>query len=101
MHTRNHLEISEEPLKKWCQRWKVRELALFGSATNDTFSDDSDVDLLVEFQTGAQVTLFTLSRMQREMSALLARSVDLVPKQGLKPRIRDEVLASAQVIYAA
>ncbi|MEO5369978.1 MAG: nucleotidyltransferase domain-containing protein [Magnetococcus sp. DMHC-1] len=67
---------------------------------NDTFSDDSDVDLLVEFQTGARVTLFTLSRMQRELSALLARSVDLVPKRGLKPHIRAEILASAQVIYA-
>jgi predicted nucleotidyltransferase len=42
----------------------------------------------------------TLARMQRELSQLLQRRVDLVPKAGLKPLIREEVLSSAHVIYS-
>jgi predicted nucleotidyltransferase len=56
--------------------------------------------VLVEFEPGTQVTLFTLSRLQRELESIFARPVDFVMKDGLKRRIRNSVLASAQVIYA-
>jgi predicted nucleotidyltransferase len=39
--------------------------------------------------------------MKRELSALFERPVDLVPQEGLKPAIREEVLDSAEEIYAA
>lgn len=84
-----------------CSRYRVRELALFGSVLRDEETATSDIDLLVEFESGAQVGFMTLSRMRRELSAILQRPVDLVPKQGLKPRIRDAVLSSARIIYAA
>ena len=79
----------------------MRELALFGSVLRDDFNARSDVDLLVEFQSDARVSFITLSKMQRELASLLQRPVDLVPKGGLKPRIRESVLSSARVIYAA
>lgn len=66
----------------------------------EDFTPDSDVDVLVEFDPEARVTLFTLSRLQRELEGIFARPVDFVLKNGLKRRIRDSVLASAQVIYA-
>jgi len=94
-----HFPISE--INQVCQRYRVRELALFGSALRDDFSDASDIDLLVEFDPEARVSFITLARMQRELSALLHRRVDLVPKRGLKPRIRQSVLDSAEVVYAA
>jgi predicted nucleotidyltransferase len=47
------------------------------------------------------VTFLTLARMQRELEALLGRKVDLVPKDGLKPIIRDHILAAARVLYGA
>jgi predicted nucleotidyltransferase len=90
-----------EEIKMLCQRYRVRELALFGSALRDDFDAGSDVDLLVEFEPEAQVGFMTLARMQRELSAILHRQVDLVPKGGLKPRIRQAVLSSAEVLYAA
>ncbi|MBW2011809.1 MAG: nucleotidyltransferase domain-containing protein, partial [Deltaproteobacteria bacterium] len=62
---------------------------------------DSDVDILVEFEPDAQVGFIILGRMQRELSELLHRPVDLVPKNGLKPEIRETVLSSAEVIHAA
>ena len=95
------LTIPSNALADFCKSYEVRELALFGSATTEDFTEGSDVDLLVEFQPQAQVGLLTLSRMQRELSGMLRRPVDLVPKKGLKLKIRDSVLSSAEVLYAA
>jgi predicted nucleotidyltransferase len=76
-------------------------LALFGSVLRDDFRPDSDVDLLVVFKPEARVGFVTLSRMQRELTELFQRPVDLVPMDGLKPIIRESVLSSAQEVYAS
>src|SRR3990172_2447420 len=94
------LRIPFEELTNFCRRYQVRELALFGSMLRQDYRSDSDVDLLVSFEPAARVTFLTLARMQRELEALLGRTVDLVPKDGLKPVIRDHVLATARVLYA-
>lgn len=96
-----NLELNIEPIRELCQRYRVRELALFGSAVREDFSAASDVDILVEFEPDAEVGFVTLSRMQRELSAILRRRVDLVPKNGLKPLIRESVLSSKEILYAA
>jgi predicted nucleotidyltransferase len=83
-----------------CRRYGVRELALFGSALRADFRPDSDIDLLVEFQPESRPGLLTLSRLRLDLAELLGRPVDLVPKAGLKPAIRESVLASARLIYA-
>jgi len=93
--------VPQTQLAEFCRRNYIRRLALFGSVLRDDFRADSDVDVLVDFQPGAQVGFMALGRMQRELSALLQRPVDLVPRDGLKPLIRDAVLASAEVVYAA
>ena len=95
------LHIPLEKLADFCRRYQVRELALFGSTLRQDHRPDSDVDLLVSFAPAARVTFLTLAKMQRELEALLGRNVDLVPKDGLKPGIRDHILATARVLYAA
>ncbi len=95
------ITIPEREIAEFCRRYRVRELALFGSALRDDFRPGSDVDLLVEFEPDAQVGFLTLARMQRELAAILGRRVDLVPKGGLKPLIRQAVLDSAEVLYAS
>ncbi len=97
----NQLEIPVESLRALCRRYRVAELSLFGSARRTDFGPESDVDLLVEFEPDAEPTFLTLARLQRELEEALHRKVDLVPKGGLKPLIREEVLASAEVLYAA
>ncbi|HET8522709.1 MAG TPA: nucleotidyltransferase family protein [Thermomicrobiales bacterium] len=84
-----------------CREYQVRELSIFGSVLRNDFRDESDIDLLVLFEPEAQIGFLELAGLQFALADLLSRSVDLVPKNGLKPFIRDEVLASAQVIYAA
>ncbi len=83
-----------------CRRYRVRELPLFGSALRDDFGRESDLDFLVLFDPDAEIGFLELVRMQRELTGLVGRPVDLVPKEGLEPVIRDEVLASARVVYA-
>lgn len=101
MNEATPLHIPIEELTSLCCRYQVRELSVFGSALGEDRGPESDLDLLVSFQPAARVTFATLARMQRELEALLGRKVDLVPKDGLKPVIRDQVLATARVLYAA
>jgi len=95
------INIPQAQIAELCRQYQVRELALFGSALRDNLGPESDIDLLVEFDPSAQVGLLTLTRLQRELAALFQRAVDLVPKGGLKPMLRQSVLASAEIIYAA
>jgi predicted nucleotidyltransferase len=93
--------IPKAEIEAFCRRYKVRRLSLFGSAVRDDFGPESDVDVLVDFEPEARVGFLTLSRMARELSELLGRPVDLVPRGGLKPSIREVVLGQEQVIYAS
>jgi uncharacterized protein len=95
------IDFPMDEIAALCSRNKVRELALFGSVLRDDFRPDSDIDILVEFTPDAEIGFMTLARLAREISTLLHRRVDLVPKTGLKPKIRSEVLASSKVLYAA
>ena len=98
---RLRVKFPMESVAEYCRRNQIRSLSVFGSALRDDFRHDSDIDVLVEFEPDAQVGFMALSRMQRELAELLQRRVDLVPKNGLKPRIRESVLSSAEVVYAA
>jgi len=96
-----NIRIPREKLQAFCRQYQVRRLALFGSFARGEAGPHSDVDLLVAFQPGAQVGFLTLGRMKRELAEMLQASVDLVPQDGLKPVIRETILAEARELYAA
>jgi predicted nucleotidyltransferase len=99
------LNATSEELGAFCRRWKVAELALFGSALRDDFGPDSDVDLLVTFAPDADWSLLDHIRMQQELADLLGRPVDLVSRRAIEqsrnPLRRREILGSARTVYAA
>ena len=99
--TRIRIPIPQKELNEFCRRYKVQRMALFGSVLRKNFTKNSDVDILVAFDPSARVGLKAFSRIQRELSELLQRPVDLVPMDGLKPVIRDLVLADIEEVYAA
>jgi hypothetical protein len=99
--TRSRIAVPDQQVADLCRRYQVHRLALFGSVLRDDFRFDSDVDILVDFEPAAQVGFVALARLQRELAELLGRPVDLVPRSGLKPVIREDVLASAEEIYAS
>jgi predicted nucleotidyltransferase len=96
-----NFDIYREAMAAICRSYRVRELSVFGSVVTGGFSATSDIDLLVEFQPDAKVGFVAFSKMQRELTSLLKRKVDLVPKSGLKPLIRQAVLSNTELLYAA
>lgn len=100
-----HIELDMDRIRELCARWKITELALFGSVLRDDFTPDSDVDVLVTFAPSARVSLFDLSHIEDELAEVLGRRVHLVLKRGIERsanRIRRKaILKSSEVIYAA
>ena len=96
------LDLPIDALCEICRRHGVRELSVFGSVLEDDFRPDSDVDFLVVFDSDdLGPWMGRLFDLQEELERLLGRKVDLVLKKNLKWVLRDRVLASAKVLYAA
>lgn len=89
-------------LSDYCRRRHIRRLSLFGSYAKGTAHADSDIDLLVEFDSGMAPGLIGLSAMEAELSALLGgRRIDLRTPQELSRHFRRQVMNDALVQYAA
>ena len=101
MLVQDRISIPDEELAELCRRYYVRELALFGSVLRDDFCDDSDIDVLVEFEPDAPVGFIDLQDLHEDLVQLFGRSVDVVSKNGLNRHIREPVLRSARVVYAS
>lgn len=99
------LPIPADKIAGLCRRWKVKELALFGSVLRDDFRPDSDVDVLVEFEPDDTWSLFDLMEMKDELAELFGRRVDLVEKAAVEESPnwirRRHILENQRVIYAA
>jgi uncharacterized protein len=96
----NGVEIPEDEITAFCRKHRIRRLALFGSILRDDFAPDSDIDVLVEFEPAAR-TGFAIFGMQRELSKMLGRRVDMSTPQELSRYYRDEVLREARELCVA
>jgi predicted nucleotidyltransferase len=85
--------VQHKPLLK--ERYKVRELGVFGSYVRQEQTETSDVDVLVEFSETPSLLKFI--NLENYLSDNLGVKVDLVHKAGLKPRIGERILA--EVVY--
>lgn len=94
------IEIPQEAVAELCRRNHIRRLALFGSVLRDDFGPASDVDVLVEFEAGHTPGLRFFA-LERELSDLLGRRVELHTPGFLSPHFRDEVIREARVEYDA
>lgn len=105
MVTVARIEIPKDKIADFCRRWKISELALFGSVLRDDFRPDSDVDVLVTFAPDARWSLFDHVDMEDELEEILSRPVDLVSRRGLErsrnPFRRRAILESARVVHVA
>ena len=72
---------------------------LFGSYARDEQSDDSDIDILVEFDHSSPIGLFAYARMWRELKEKLGRDVDLVEDGTMRPLIAEDADYDKQLIY--
>jgi len=97
----HNVKLSKEKIADFCRRHHIRRLAFFGSVLRDDFRPESDVDVLVEFEPQHVPGFIALYTIEAELSAVLGgHKVDLVTAGFLNHRIRQRVLAEAEVAYA-
>ena len=94
-------KISKDELAGFCKRNHIRKLSVFGSAIRGELLPESDIDLLVEFEQGLTPGLFSIVRMEMELTEMLGRKVDLRTPEDLSQYFRDEVLQNAELQYQA
>jgi len=96
------ITLPQKRIEEFCIKWKIVEMALFGSVLSDDFRSDSDIDILVSFQDDAGWGLFEFVDMIDELKSIFGRKVDLVEKDSLRNPFRKQtILADHEVIYAA
>jgi hypothetical protein len=93
------IDLPVDELRAFCERNPVRRLALFGSALRSDFTAASDVDLLVEYESGARVTLLDMAQQEIALSALIGRRVDLRTPKELSRYFRQQVMDEAVTLY--
>jgi uncharacterized protein len=101
MELRPGLAIDDAQLAAFAVRHGIRRLAAFGSVLRSDFDDESDVDLLVEFEPGRIPGLLRISAMELELGRLLGREVELRTYGELSRFFRDDVRERAKQLYAA
>ena len=95
------LKISVAEIAEFCQRWNIIEFALFGSVLREDFRSDSDVDVLVVYDSSCRLSLSDILDMQEELEKKFRREVDLVEKNQIQNPYRlANILRTIRVIYA-
>ena len=82
-----------------CRQNDVAKVGVFGSMARGEATEQSDIDLIVEFS--KRKGLLALVALERRISAALGRKVDLLTEAALSPYLRDRVLREVKVIYEA
>ena len=97
----SRLGLPQEVLHEFCERHHIRRISLFGSVLRGEARPDSDVDLLVEFESGRTPGYLALAGMEAELSGLLGgRTVDLRTQADLSRYFRDDVMREAELQHA-
>jgi predicted nucleotidyltransferase len=99
------IEIDNQRIAEFCRRWRIREMALFGSVLREDFRPDSDVDVLVTFEPDAGITFDNRVEMQEEIEEIFRRKVDLVERKLVERSEnyirRRHILQSLEPVYVA
>jgi len=105
MSTAVHIDVPKEKIAEFCRRNHIRKLSLFGSVLRDDFGPNSDVDVLVDFQSGTDRDYERLQSMKKELERLFGRSVDLVERQRIEDSEnyirRKHILTHLETVYVA
>jgi len=95
------IQVDQEAIAEFCRKHHITKLAFFGSVLRDDFNENSDIDVLVEFDPDSSPTLFDIIEMEYELSDRFGRKVDIRTIEDLSRHFRDTVRQSAVVLYDA
>ena len=99
------IDLHKEAIADFCRRWRVAEFSIFGSALREDFRPDSDVDVMVTFEPGAEWSFQQWLEMTRELETIFGRKVDLVERRSIEQSKnyirRRHILNHLERIYVA
>jgi predicted nucleotidyltransferase len=95
----NNSFINNKELIQLCRENGIIKIGVFGSVARGTATEQSDLDLLVQFSESQ--SLLTHVRVERELSQLLGKKVDLLTEAAISPYLRDIIKSELQVLYEA
>jgi predicted nucleotidyltransferase len=102
------IDLDSQAIRDFCEKWKIKELSVFGSILREDFRPESDIDFLAKYEDCQQVheyDLFDEIHMREELSEIVGRDVDLVDRSVIEATsnrfVREELLLTAEPVYAA
>lgn len=93
------INLTKKQIEEFCQKYHIKKFAFYGSVLRDDFRQDSDIDILVDLDYNYRTGLLKMARMERELSEMIGRKVDLRTPEDLSIYFRNKVLAEAEVQY--
>ncbi|MBI1746888.1 MAG: nucleotidyltransferase family protein [Acidobacteria bacterium] len=93
------LPFDTNKLIELCRQNDVAKMSIFGSMARGESTQQSDLDLLVEFS--RRERLLALVTLERKLSMALGRKVDLLTVAAISPYLRDRIMCDLKVIYEA
>jgi len=101
----NNFKIPQKEIESFCQKYNIKELAVFGSFLRDDFNDNSDIDLLYTFKENSGYSLFDIVRIKEEIEIVFNRPVDFVSRKAIEKSKniyrKRAILENSKVIYAS
>ena len=93
----SHINKVKKSILKLLQASGVKRAAIFGSFARNEATEESDIDLLIEFK-GKNKSLFDLVALKLQLEEELGRPVDVITYNSLHPLLRDRILAEQVII---
>ncbi|MEM2919030.1 MAG: nucleotidyltransferase family protein [Candidatus Altiarchaeota archaeon] len=90
-------KVLKDNKEKIRSTYQIKEIGIFGSYVKEKMRETSDIDILIEFEKDARVTLIDLLKLENYLTELFGVRVDIVIKEALKPNIGKRILE--EVIY--
>jgi len=101
----NDSKIFQERIRQYCKKRGIREFSIFGSFLRDDYSDDSDIDVVVDFYPENYPSLIEFIKIEEELESIFGRKVDLITKNALlsgrNPYIKESILKTMEAVYVA
>lgn len=86
-----------------CQKWGIKKVALFGSITTESFTDKSDIDVLIDFEEGISIGYLKYHELYTDLQSVFSRKIDLLTRRSVEKSsniyLRRSILTNAEVIY--
>ncbi len=93
------IEIEKNVLDNYCKKNGIKKISLYGSYLKNTYNKESDVDLLVEFEDDTEYGLLDVARIERELTNMIGKKVDLRTPEELSKYFRENIIKEAEVKY--